>query len=244
MFKRFLPVAGVLGLVSAAMASTASAGGGGGYGGPGLFTYNDKTASASFYDSASLTATNIYVNRGQQSFKVSRTPGGPVIESFGTVLMVDQFGPTFENSGCWVIPDSDFSIANDLSSASLNAPAADETACPGYYVGSSTGGKPGLQSSIGYGGGGGGGGGGAIPVPVRVSWAGNGAKWTNTNSGTSHCGSYNDSFHGSFDYEFGTASGSVGSLSGQRDPFAQVAQDSSTTNSNAAPSGACNPYGF
>jgi hypothetical protein len=108
---------------------------------------------------------------------------------------------------------------------------------------SATGGKPGLESSIGYGGGGG------QPnlltdIVVNLSWSGNGALWNNSNSGSSHCQSYNATFHGSFDYEYSTASGSVGDLTGQSDPLAQVGRSSQTSNANTMTSAACNPYGF
>ena len=50
MIKRFLPIAGVCGLLSVALAGTAAAGGGGGYGGPGHFQFSDTTAYATFGD--------------------------------------------------------------------------------------------------------------------------------------------------------------------------------------------------
>src|SRR2546421_1290096 len=48
MIKRFLPIAGVCGLLSVALAGTAAAGGGGGYGGPGPFQFSDTPAHATF----------------------------------------------------------------------------------------------------------------------------------------------------------------------------------------------------
>src|SRR2546430_14456200 len=162
MIKRFLRLAGLCGLLSVALAGTAAAGGGGGYGGPGHFQFSGATAYATFGDPSSgdyLTA--IYVDRGQLSFKLKRTPGAPVVEKPGTLLSVNEYSATTSEYGCWVIPDSAFVVANDLSSASVNVHATADMVCPGFYVGSATGGKPGLQSSIGYGGGGG----GAAPAP-------------------------------------------------------------------------------
>ena len=246
MIKRFLPIAGVCGLLSVALAGTAAAGGGGGYGGPGHFQFSDTTAYATFGDPSSGDyLTGIYVDRGQLSFKLKRTPGAPVVEKPGTLLSVNEYSATTSEYGCWVIPDSAFVVANDLSSASVNVHATADMVCPGFYVGGATGGKPGLQSSIGYGGGGG----GEPPtlitdIVVNLTWTGSGALWKNSNSGISKCGSYSANFHGTFDYEYATATGAVGDVTGSSDPFAQVGRNSQDSNAASSPSGACNPFGF
>ena len=248
MIKRFLPIAGVCGLLSVVLAGTAAAGGGGGYGGPGHLRFSDTTASANFGDpSSGGYSTSVYLDRGQLSFKAKRTPGAPVVQKNGTVLNVSEYSATTSEFGCWVIPDSAFVVANDLSSATVNVHATADMQCPGYFVGSAAGGKPGLQSSLGDGGGGGGG--GQPPtvitdVVVNLTWAGNGALWKNSNSGSSKCGSYRANFHGTFDYEYATATGTVGDASGSSDPFAQVGQSTQDSNSNSVPSSACNPFGF
>ena len=245
MIKRFLPIAGVCGLLSVVLAGTAAAGGGGGYGGPGHFRFSDTTAFASFGDPYSGGySTGVYLDRGQLSFKTRLTPGAPVVQKNGTVLSVNEYSATASEYGCWVIPDSAFVVASDLSSASVNVHATADMQCPGYFVSGATGGKPGLQSSIGYGGGG-----GEPPtlitdIVVNVTWAGNGGLWKNSNSGTSKCGSYTANFHGTFDYEYATATGTVGDASGSSDPFAQVGQNTQDSNSNTIPSSACNPFGF
>jgi len=246
MIKRFLPIAGVCGLLSVALAGTAAAGGGGGYGGPGHFQFSDTTAYATFGDPSSGDyLTGIYVDRGQLSFKHKRTPGAPVVEKNGTLLSVNEYSATTSEYGCWVIPDSAFVVANDLSSASVNVHATADMVCPGFYVGSATGGKPGLQSSIGYGGAGG----GEPPTlitdtVVNLTWTGSGDLWKNSNSGISKCGSYTASFHGTFDYEYSTATGTVGDQTGSSDPFAQVGRNTQDSNAASTPSGACNPFGF
>jgi hypothetical protein len=242
MIKRFLPIAGVCGLLSVVLAGTAAAGGG--YGGPGHFRFSDTTASANLADPYAGYSTSVYLDRGQLSFKAKRTPGAPVTQKFGTLLNVSEYSGTTSEYGCWIIPDSAFVVASDLSGASVNVHATADMQCPGYFVSGATGGKPGLQSSIGYGGGG-----GEPPTPitdivVNLTWAGNGGLWKNSNSGTSKCGSFTANFHGTFDYEYATATGTVGDVSGSSDPFAQVGRSTQDSNSNSVPSGACNPFGF
>lgn len=239
MFKRLLPVAGILGLLSVALASSAVAGGGGGFGLPGLFKFSDWSANANFVDPATGTSSGgVFVDRGMQSFKLKHTPGAPVVEKPGTVLNV------YEQSGygCWIIPDSAFVVASDLSGATLNIHATADMQCPGLYVGSTTGGKPALQSALGFGGGG--------PPPVLITditvnltWTGSGALWTNRNSGSSKCMGYVATFHGTFDYEFSSASGTFGEVA-VTDPLAQVAHSTQTSNANITIPAACNPYGF
>ncbi|MEA2634499.1 MAG: hypothetical protein QOH92_1266 [Chloroflexota bacterium] len=238
MFKRLLPIAGIVGLLAIALAGSAAAGGGGGYGTPGLFKFSDWSANASITDATGNFYGSVYVDRGMQSFKLKHTPGAPVVERPGTVLNVSD--PS--GYGCWIIPDSAFVAATDLSGASLNIHATPGMVCPGLYVGSATGGKPGLQSALGFGGGG--------PPPnlitditVNLTWAGSGALWTNTNSGNSKCMGYVATFHGSFDYEFATATGTVGDEA-VSDPLAQVAHSTQTNNANTTVPAACNPYGF
>jgi hypothetical protein len=238
MFKRLLPVAGLLGLLSVALASSAVAGGGG-YGGPGLFKFNDLSATAYLTDPATGNAYgSVYVDRGMLSFKLKHTPGAPVVERPGTVLNLSEAS----GYGCWIIPDSAFAIAADLSSATLNIHATPDMQCPGFYVGSATGGKPGLQSAVGFGGGG--------PPPtaitdttVNLTWSGSGALWTNRSSGSSKCLGYVATYHSTFDYGFATASGTVDDAT-VTDPLAQVAHATQTSNANITVPAACNPYGF
>jgi hypothetical protein len=242
MFKRVLAVGGGLGLLTVFLASSAAAGGGCGFGGPGRCTLTDSNASANLSDSTG-DFVGIYVDHGYQSFKQSRTPGAPVIEQFGTVLSVYESlaDGTFAN-GCWVIPDSSFAVGSDLSTATLNVSATPDMQCQGYYIGAAAGGKPGRQTSLGFGGGGGGY--TLTSVVANVSWTGNGAKWTDLSSGSAHCQSYASSTQGSFESEYGSASGVVDALNGLLDPLAQVATQHYSVQSNSTPSGLCNPFGF
>lgn len=238
MLKRLLPIAGIIGLLTIVLAGSAAAGGGGGYGGPGMFKFTDWSASANLTDPSGNSYGSVYVDRGMQSFKLKQTPGAPVVERPGTVLNVSEAS----GYGCWIIPDSAFVVASDLSGATLNIHATAGMVCPGFYVGSATGGKPGLQTALGFGGGG--------PPPnqitditVNETWTGSGAQWNNASSGNSKCMGYVATFHGSFDYEFATATGSLGDEA-VSDPLAQVAHSTQTSNSNISVPAACNPYGF
>jgi hypothetical protein len=242
MFKRLLPVAGLGGLLTVALAATAAAGGGG-YAEPGHYQFNDTTAYASLSD-ASGDSVSVYVDRGQHSFKAARTPGAPVSELSGTMLSVNRYVAGSFGYGCWIIPDSAFTVAGNLSSARLTVHATPDMPCPGDPVGGASGGKPGLQSVIGYGGGGGEPPTEITDIVLNVTWIGNGALWTNSNSGMSHCGSYSSNFHTTFSYEYGTASGSVDNLTGLSDALASVAHGVQTSDSTTTPSGACNPLGF
>jgi hypothetical protein len=55
--------------------------------------------------------------------------------------------------------------------------------------------------------------------------------WTNRNSGSSKCLGYVATFQGTFDYEYSTATGTVGDATAS-DPLAQVAHSTQTNNSN------------
>lgn len=238
MFKRFLPIVGVLGIMSVALAGTAAAGGGG-YGGPGKFTFSDWSAQATIIDGTGNFLGLVTVDRGAQSFRPKGKSGGVPFEQNATTLAVNT--PT--GYGCWVIPDSAFIVASNLSSASLHISADASMVCPGFLVSGAAGGRPGLQSVIGMGGGPGGGT-QLTAITVDMTWTGNGALWENQNSGSSRCLSYKATNKGTFDYEYAAAAGSVGDLAGSADPYAQIGHSTMVNTANSNPAGACNPPGF
>jgi hypothetical protein len=238
MFKRLLPIAGIIGLLTVALAGSAAAGGGGGFGGPGLFMFTDWSANATATDPTTGNFYgSVFVDRGTQSFKLKHTPGAPVVEEPGTVLVIKAAS----GFGCWMIPDSAFVIANNLSSATLNIHATPGMVCPGFYVGSATGGKPALQSALGVT--------DVGPPPlitdlmVNLTWTGSGVQWSNGGSSTSKCLDFIATFHNTFDYEFSTATGTVGGVTAT-DPLAQVGHSTQSGNSNITIPAACNPFGF
>src|SRR5712691_10369306 len=100
----------------------------GGFGqGPGHFTFNDLSASASFFSPTDQSSQNVFVDRSLFMF---RPKGGGGLQTMNmTVLSVSVFQPNpdptmpplISDFGCFVIPDSDFVVSPDLQSASLNA---------------------------------------------------------------------------------------------------------------------------
>jgi hypothetical protein len=237
MFKRLLPVAGIIGLLTIALAGSAAAGPPG-FGQPGLFKFADWQANATLIDPTTGNFNGgLLVDRGMQSFKLKHAPGAPVVEEPGTVLVIKGAS----GFGCWMIPDSAFVIANNLSTATLNIHATADMECPGLFVGSATGGKPALQSALGV---------TDVGPPslitdlmVNLTWTGSGVQWSNSGSSTSKCLDYIATFHNTFDYEFSTATGSVGGVTAT-DPLAQVGHSTQSGNSNITVPAACNPFGF
>jgi len=110
----------------------------------------------------------------------------------------------------------------------------------GFFVGSATGGKPGLQSALGLDDGG-------PPqitdIVINLTWTGSGVQWSNRYSGNNKCLDYIATFQSAFDYEFSTATGTIGDDTAS-DPLAQVAHSTQTSNANITVPAACNPYGF
>ena len=80
-------------------------------------------------------------------------------------------------------------------------------------------------------------------IVINLTWAGSGVQWSNRYSGNSKCLDYSATFHSTFDYEFSTATGTIGNDAAS-DPLAQVAHSTQTSNVNITVPAACNPYGF
>jgi hypothetical protein len=68
-------------------------------------------------------------------------------------------------------------------------------------------------------------------------------QWSNRYAGNNKCLDYIASFHSTFDYEFSTATGTIGNDAAS-DPLAQVGHSTQTNNANITVPAACNPYGF
>ncbi|HKB33945.1 MAG TPA: hypothetical protein VKF16_08765 [Candidatus Dormibacteraeota bacterium] len=124
---------------------------------------------------------------------VMRPRGGPAtITPVETVVNIQIFTGTGPGAfGCFVIPDSQFAVSQDLQSATLNATLTAGETCPGFMtplLGA-------IQAAPLAGGGGPPGGGLSLPLTVNVTWTGPGAAFKSTSSSTQTCAGFTSSFH-------------------------------------------------
>lgn len=193
-----------------ALGGAVLAAGGGGFGTPGTTTYSDVSASADLSDSTG-SYLFLYVDRGAQTFKLRGVSGPPVVTGPETVL--NYYGSSPDGSfftGCYVIPDSSFSVAANLSTASLVVDPTVETPCPGVLLSPDAGGRPGLGGLAPDAGGGGGGFG--QPITANLTWTSNGAVSSFTFDNTSHCQTSVAHATGSSQNTFASVSGTVSGL--------------------------------
>lgn len=173
-FRLLLSTAVAMGTLVIAGAAVLAAGGGG-FGQPGTTTFKDLSASADLTDSTG-TFLFLSVDRGVQTFKLRGVTGPPVMTGPETVLNYSAGSPFGAyTSGCFIIPDSSFKVAGDLSTATLVVDPSVETPCPGTLLAPDAGGRPGLAGVSPEAGGGGGGGGGGQPITANLTWTSNGA---------------------------------------------------------------------
>jgi hypothetical protein len=189
---------------SLALAAAAVAAGGLG---PGKYTFNSQSANAFFgmgkKGGPPSPSWFVSVNHGLNSFKPK---DGPRTVYNDTIVYVNEWDATGNGGyGCFVVPDSGFVVARDLSSASLHATLTADEACGGYAtpVG---GGKDAFA---------GGNGGLALPITVSVTWNATGGVTTYDQSFTLQCLSYNESGSSSNQSTGAAAGGSISALSGQ-----------------------------
>lgn len=187
-------------------ASASAGGGGGGYLPPGTYQFSDATAWADFPTNDGGDVS-ISVDRGEHHFRLRHggtLPGGffPVN---GTVLYVSIFRADGSGgSGCWVIPDADFTQANGLTSAALHTLLPVAQNCPGIEV---TMGPAGVIPS-------GNGGGGSLsgPLTVNVDWTYLGAVTRSQNNSSSMCLKSTYGQNGTQDFTPANATGSVSTV--------------------------------
>ncbi len=170
--------------------TVASVGAAGGFGqAPGRYTFNDTTATASFFNPIDQSNQNVSVDRSLFRFK-PKSGGGTTVQNM-TILSVDIFVPSPDPtqppltaaSGCFVIPDSDFVVSGDLQNASLRATVNATDACPAALT-------PVLGAAPAKSGGGGGGGGFTFPLTVTGSWTGTGLVGVTADEGSFRCGGF------------------------------------------------------
>jgi hypothetical protein len=195
-----------------AVFTVASVGAAGGFGqAPGHYTFNDASASVSFFDPVSGSNQSVSVDRSLFRFKPKG--GGAMVTQNMTVLSVAIFvanpdptqPPITAAFGCFVIPDSDFAFSSDLQQASLNATVGARDSCPGFL-------SPVIGTAPAKDAGGGGGGGFTFPLTVTASWAGTGLVGTQDDQGRFTCGSFNSGSHTTF--QSALSSAAMASISG------------------------------
>ena len=172
--------------------SIASVGAAGGFGsGAGTTTFYDTNGFVNFFDPVSQASLNVSVDTG--TFMFRPRGGGGVQTQVMTVMSLSYFLPDLSNpdgpplvsdSGCFVIPGSDFVVASGLQSASLNATVDESNLCPGFLI-------P-LTGAVadGKGGGGGGSTGFTFPLTVSASWTGTGELQSSENQGSFRCDTF------------------------------------------------------
>jgi hypothetical protein len=240
--RRRIVFASVVSAVTAvAMAGAVLAAGGGGFGTPGTTTFQDLNASAALTDS---TGGFLYldVDRGMQTFKLRGVTGPPVMVGPETVLSYYGFSQSTGYSfGCFVIPDSSFTVASNLSTASLNVDPTIETPCPGFLISASTGGRPGQSGPAPDAGGkGGGGGGGGNPgLTANLTWTSNGAVTSANFSEDARCQTAVAHAVGSSELTFGSVSGSVSALVDVSTQYAAINEFNTTEVITSTFSSAC-----
>jgi hypothetical protein len=219
MNMRLLPVAGLTGLVSIALASSAVAGGGGWPPPPGNYRQSDVSANASLFGPPTTTIlpgkggggggpsefAYVSVDRGLHTFKPKS--GTRLVQQSGTMLSLFAFtaGGGY-TSGCWIIADTDFKVASDLSSASLSTTVPAASNCPGAPMN--------VSPVNGVTGKGGDGGGGGAPTTLSLTWTYKGVVSHAHDNGVLSCGSFQTTAHFDDDHASANAQGAISGASG------------------------------
>ena len=236
MHRRFA-ISGVIAAVTAIALSVAALAAGG-FGGPGTFTFKDTFASAQLTDSTGAFMF-INVDFGMQTFKFRGVSGPPIVMGPETVLNYDVMSAdgTTTAIGCFVIPDSSFNVAPDLSSATLKVDPSIETACPGFSIPAGAGGRPGISGVVPDAGSGGGGGG--TPITANLVWTSNGAVTVSHNTSNSRCQDVVANSSGTSTSTFDSVSGSTSALLDVVTQFAMLQRFSTRETVSGTFSNAC-----
>jgi hypothetical protein len=236
MHKRFV-FSAVVSAVSVVAMGGAGLAAGGGFGGPGTIKFHDQSAQAQLTDSNG-TFMFISVDRGMQTYKLRGVNGPPVMVGPETVLSYfssDALGNSL--NGCFVIPDSSFTVASNLSNATLNVDPSVETPCPGFLIPAGAGGRPGLSGVVPDAGGGGGG--GLTPITANIVWTLNGAVTSFSNTTNTRCQGTVAHSNGSSTSTFASVSGTVSPLTNFTAQFATIGDFTNTAVTTGFFSSAC-----
>lgn len=246
MKMRLLPILGITGLFSIALAGSAVAGGGGGWPpAPGSYRATDTGASASLIGPSTIVCyppkgcfpqpsafAYVNVDRGLHTFK----PRGSatLVQQSGTMLNLYLSSTSGTNvSGCWIIADGDFTVAKDLSSASLSTTVPGESNCPGMPM------KVSATNVVTVKGGGGGGGGSTSPITLNLSWTYKGIVSHTRDDGTFTCGSFSTMAGLNADHATAVTQGQITGADALTSEYASIDQSSSNQVVKGTPVDAC-----
>jgi hypothetical protein len=244
---RLLPILGLTGLFAVALAGSAAAGGGGWPPPPGNYKMTDTSATANLVGATTIVCypekgcfpepsefAYVSVDRGLHTFKPKG--GARLVQQSGTMLnfYFSSVSGTFV-SGCWMIADGDFTVAKDLSSASLSTTVQGESNCPGAPLAVSS-----TNVVTGKGGGGGGGGGTTGPVTLNLSWTYKGVVSHAHNDGTLTCGTFKTSAQQDSDHASAASQGQItGASATLTSQYAYIDNSSSNQVVKGTPIDAC-----
>ena len=229
--RRFVLVISIA--ITGSLAFAAAAIGAGGLG-PGNYSFSSQSADAFFgmggKGGPPTAAWSVSVNQGLNTFR-PRGSGGPIVER-NTMVFVTEFDASGNGGfGCFVVPDSAFTVGRDLQSASLHAVLSADEVCDGF--GAPVGGKGGGPFA-------GGDGGLNLPITVDVTWTATTATSTSSDVFTFRCLNFNMNGNSSFQSVQATATGSISALPGTfTAAYTDVASGSSQLHVNAQYPQAC-----
>lgn len=196
----------------------------GGFGqAPGHYSFNDTSASASFFNPVDLSSVNVSVDRSLFTSRLKA--GGGSTATNMTILSVTIFTanadptqpPVVSASGCFTIPAADFVVSSDLQKASLDATVNAGDQC-GLLIPVIGAGEPKEGS--------GGGSGFTFPLTVTASWTGTGLVGLQDDQGRFTCGTFAAGTHSrsqsALSSTVNAAISGFGTFSGGRSAFGTV----------------------
>ncbi len=174
-----------------------------GFLGAGHFSINQADASGFWTtDPTGQFGVNVFVSRS--TFLFRPRGGGAPFTQHATVVNLEAFEPTFNGFGCFVIPDSQFVISNDLQTTTLNTTLTADESCPGSATPMASVGK-----AAPFAGGGGPPPGLPLPIGVHITWIGPGSAFVMTNAGQVHCSGVTSTSQENGAFSQATGSGSL-----------------------------------
>lgn len=238
MVKKLASVVSVVLGVSLLLAAAAAAAGPGGGLGPGVFTFTDKEAMATFGtlrgSPPGQQGFSVIVDRGMNAFR-TKGPGATRTVTNSTIVSLDIFDDAGNATfGCFVINPWDFTVSRDLQTASLLTTLTADEICPGF-------GSPVTAGAASpFAGAGGGGAGLPLPITLDIVWNGLGVTSTGADHSTSRCLDYSTDFNSAIRSSNAGAAGTMSSISGSfQTQVAGVSSSEVTATIKGIPQNAC-----